>query len=158
MNRQQLRTKLDTTWADLAAACAGLSDAEMTEPGVAGEWSVKDVLAHVMTWEEECLEYLPVIAEGKPALRYATYGGIDAFNALRTEQKRALSLADLREQMDAVHARLLAYLAGVPEELIVRETRFRHRLRMDTYHHYPQHARMIREWRAARAATAAPVG
>ena len=28
-----------------------------------------------------------------------------------------------------------------------RETRFRRRLRLDTYSHYPKHARAIREWR-----------
>ena len=46
------------------------------------------------------------------------------------------------------HARrLIDYLHSVPEEHFTRETPFRHRLRLDTYSHYPLHARAIREWR-----------
>ena len=147
MNRQQLLNKLDKAWAEIKESYAGLSDAQLAEPGVAGDWSVKDILAHVTTWEEETLAYLPLIIEGRTPPRYATYGGIDAFNAQKTEQKRGLSLAEVLRQLDATHARLRDYVQGVPEEHFTRETRFRHRLRLDTYSHYPKHARAIREWR-----------
>jgi uncharacterized protein (TIGR03083 family) len=150
MDRQQLLNKLDKTWAELKESYAGMPDSQLEEPGVAGEWSVKDVLAHVTTWEEETLKYLPLIAErGRPP-KYATYGGIDAFNAQKTEQKRGLPLSEVLRQLDEVHARLIDYLQTAPEEQFTRETRFRHRLRLDTYSHYPEHTRMIREWRAGR--------
>ncbi len=119
----------------------------MTAPGVAGDWSVKDVLAHVATWEEEALKYLPLIlSEGRPP-RYASYGGIDAFNARMTEAKRRLSLADIQRRLEETHRELIAYLRRVPEEQFATETRFRHRLRLDTYSHYPLHTSMIRAWR-----------
>jgi hypothetical protein len=125
-----------------------LSDAQLTEPGVTDDWSVKDILAHVTWWEEEALKHLPlIIKEGRPP-RYSTrYGGIDAFNALMTESKHDLSLADILQQQEAIHRQLIGYLQGVPEEQFTRETRFRHRLRLDTYSHYPKHAKAIREWR-----------
>src|SRR5437899_879721 len=98
MNRHQLLNKLDAAWAGIKESYAGLSDSQMAEPGVAGDWSVKDVLAHVTTWEKEALKYLPLIIEGgKPPL-YATYGGIDAFNAQSTEEKRRLSLSEVVRQ------------------------------------------------------------
>jgi hypothetical protein len=34
-----------------------------------------------------------------------------------------------------------------PDAQLVRETRFRRRLRLDTYHHYPKHTEAIRRWR-----------
>jgi hypothetical protein len=86
MDRQQLLNKLDKAWAALKESYAGLSDAQLTEPGVMGAWSVKDILAHVTTWEEEALQYLPLIITGGRPPRYAIqYGGIDAFNALMAE-------------------------------------------------------------------------
>ena len=112
-----------------------------------GNWSVKDVLAHVTTWEEEALTYLPVIVTGDRPPRYIQYGGIDAFNAQTTERKRGLALSEVLRQLDDTHHRLTAYIRSVPEEHFTRETRFRHRLRLDTYSHYPQHAEAIREWR-----------
>jgi hypothetical protein len=35
------------------------------------------------------------------------------------------------------------------------DTRFRHRLRLDTYGHYPQHADAIKKWRERRPPTGA---
>src|SRR5438045_3777199 len=151
MNREQLLNKLDKAWTALRESYAGLPDSHMTEPGVTGDWSVKDILAHVTTWEEEALKYLPLIIEGGTPPRYVSYGGIDAFNAQRTEQKRSLSLAEILGQLDETHARLIDYVGSVPEEQFTRETRFRHRLRLDTYSHYPLHARMIGEWREGKS-------
>jgi uncharacterized protein (TIGR03083 family) len=147
MNRQQLLNKLNKAWAEIKESYAGLSDSQLAEPGVTGDWSVKDILAHVTTWEEEALKYLPLIIEGGRPPRYKTYGGIDAFNAQRTEQKRSLSLSEVLRQLDETHERLIDYVRSVPEEQFTRETRFRHRLRLDTYSHYPLHATMTREWR-----------
>ena len=148
MDRQQLLKKLDTAWTAFKESYAQLSEAQMTEPGVMDDWSVKDIIAHVTWWEAEALKHLPLISEGGRPRQYASqYGGIDAFNALMLERTRDLALADVLHQQDETHRRLVAYLRRVAEEHFTRETRFRHRLRLDTYSHYPQHAKAIREWR-----------
>jgi len=148
MNKVQLLKKLEHAWASFHKSYAGLTDEQLMQPGVTGDWSVKDILAHVSWWEEEALKHLPHILQGQRPLRYSVvYGGIDAFNALMREQKRSLSLSVVRDQMDATHARLVEYLQSVPDEQYTTETRFRHRLRLDTYSHYPIHTRAIHEWR-----------
>ncbi len=148
MDRQAVLAKLERAWAELQNACARLSDAQLTTPGVTGNWSVRDILAHVSTWEQEALKILPVIlAGGRPPTYRAQYGGIDGFNALMTEKNRGLSLAEVRQEMQDTHQRLLEYLRSVPESQFTRETRFRRRLRLDTYSHYPKHARAILAWR-----------
>ena len=151
MTREQLLTKLETAWKALQESYAGVRDSLMSEPGVVEDWSVKDILAHVTTWEEEALKYLPLILEGRTPPRYSVqYGGVDAFNALRAEQKRDLPLPEVLRQLEDTHGRLVEYVRGVPEEQFTRETPFRHRLRLDTYSHYATHARGIREWRERR--------
>jgi hypothetical protein len=151
MNRQQLLKQLDTAWRAFKESYAGLSDSQLTEPGVTGHWSVKDILAHVTTWEEEALQYLPLIIKGGRPPRYSIqYGGINGFNAQMTAQKRGLSLSDVLRQLDETHRRLIDYVQSVPEEQFTRETRFRRRLRLDTYSHYPKHAAAIRKWREQR--------
>jgi len=134
------------------ASYAGLSDSQVTEPGVAGDWSVKDIIAHVSWWEEEALRHLPSIIAGERPPRYSTiYGGIDAFNAMMAEQKRDLSLSDVLRQQDDTHRRLVEFIQSVSEDQFTRETRFRRRLRLDTYGHYPIHTASIREWRQQRS-------
>jgi hypothetical protein len=138
---------VDKAWLDFKESYAGLSDSQILEPGVQGRWSVRDILAHVTTWEEEALTHLPLILEGGTPPRYSTtYGGIDAFNALITERKGDLSLPEVRRQLDEVHGRLIDFVHRAPEELFTRETRLRRRLRLDAYGHYPKHARAIRAW------------
>jgi hypothetical protein len=149
---RSLVKRLDSAWASFKESYAGLPASRLIEPGVTGDWSVKDILAHVTTWEDEALKYLPlIIQDGRPP-RYATYGGIDAFNAQMTEQKRRLSLSDVQRQLDETHGRLMDFIQSAPADQLTGETRFRRRLRLDTYSHYREHAKAIREWREHRPA------
>lgn len=152
MDKQRFLKKLDQAWAALEMSYAGMPDSQLAEPGVTGDWSVKDVLGHVTTWEVEALKYLPLILAGGRPPRYSTqYGGIDAFNARITEQKRGLSVSDIRRQLVETHRRLQDFIQSAPEEQFTRETPFRHRLRLETYGHYTLHAGMIQAWRVRSA-------
>lgn len=149
--RQQLLKRLEAAWRAFTQSYAGLPEPDLLEPGVTGAWSVRDIIAHVTTWEGEALKHLPLILSGgRPPHYSVTYGGIDAFNAQTIEQKKHLSLADVLRQGEAVHCRLIALIEGVPGDQLGGRTRFRRRLRLDTYGHYPLHARAIREWREGR--------
>ena len=148
MDRAQLLKRVDGAWQALLASYEGLTETEMTRPGAIGDWSIKDVIAHVSWWEEEALTHLPVIlAGGRPPRYSVTYGGIDAFNERMTRQKSDLSFAEVLRQRDDTHARLVEFLQTVPEEHMSGETRFRRRLRLDAYGHYRLHAQAIRAWR-----------
>ncbi len=150
---EKLLTRLDTAWTAFKESYAGLTETQLLEPGVTGDWSVRDIIAHVTTWEEEALKHLPLIIAGGRPPRYSTaYGGIDAFNAQTTERKRDLSLADVRRQQEETHRRLVDFIQSAPADQFMRETRARHRLRLDAYGHYPLHTAAIREWRERRSA------
>jgi hypothetical protein len=148
VDRQQLLTRLEKAWREFQESYAGLPDSQMINPGVTGEWSVRDILAHVTTWEQEALKHLPTILKGRKPPRYSvTHGGINGFNRIMTEQKRRLTLAEVRQDLENTHRQLTTYIDSVPEEQFRTETPFRHRLRLDTYSHYPKHAEAIRKWR-----------
>ena len=148
VDRRQLLKRLDQAWRAFNDSYAGLSDVQLMEAGVTGAWSVRDILAHVTTWEEEALKHLPLILKGGTPPRYSVlYGGIDAFNARTTEGKRSLSLSKVREQLAATHGCLIELIRSVPEHQLLGDTRFRRRLRLDAYGHYPIHAEAIRQWR-----------
>lgn len=146
--RQRLLDRLETTWMDFRQSYAGLSADDLLNPGVTGHWSVRDIIAHVTTWEEETLKHLAAMLRGEKCPRYSVqYGGINAFNALMTETKKNLTLSEVIRQQADVHAPVIRLIESVPEEYLDSKSRFRHRLRMDTYSHYPKHAQAIRRWR-----------
>src|SRR5262245_13584701 len=147
MQKQQLLNRLDKAWLEFCESFAGLSESQITKSGVNGVWSIKDVIAHVTTWEEEALKHLPDILKGIRPQRYSVlYGGIHAFNAKMTENKQKLSLSEVRHQMEQTHRQLVEYIWSAPDELFSSETRFRRRIRLDTYSHYPKHTQAIRSW------------
>jgi hypothetical protein len=85
----RLITRIERDWANFQDSFAGLSDAQLAEPGVVDNWAVKDLIAHVTTWEREALAHLPLIASGGRPPRYSTtYGGIYAFKALNETRWR----------------------------------------------------------------------
>ena len=152
MSRDRILKLLDAEWEAFLDSHAGLSPEQLLLPGVTGSWSVRDILAHVTTWEEEALKHLPIILEGGAPPRYSVkYGGIDPFNARMTGEKSGLRLATVLRELREVHLRLIEFVKSVGEDQFQKETRFRRRLRLDTYSHYPKHARAIREWREKNA-------
>src|SRR5215831_2195731 len=104
MDRIQLLARIEKAWRDFQQSYAGLSDSQLITSGVTGEWSVRDILAHVTTWEQEALKHLPTILEGRKPPRYSvTYGGINGFNRTMTEKKKALTLAEVRHELEDIH-------------------------------------------------------
>jgi hypothetical protein len=152
VDKRQLLMRLEKAWRRFEESHAGLSESQLAEPGVTGDWSVLDILAHVTTWEEEALKHLPTILKGGQPPRYSrTHGGIHAFNAHMTEQKRRLTLAEVRGALDETHRRLINFIESVHEDHFRSQTPFRRRLRLDTYSHYPKHADAIKWWRQQRS-------
>ena len=152
MDNQLLLRRLDKAWIAFKDSYAGLSESEILEPGVTKAWSVRDIIAHVTTWEEEALKHLPAVLEGRRPPRYSvTYGGIDAFNALMTIRKAALPLAEVYRQQEEIHRQIVDAIVRTPDPQLAHESRYRRRLRLDTYSHYPRHTEAIRRWRAQRS-------
>ena len=149
MDREQLRRRVDSRWQEFSAASKGLSAKTLELPGAAGDWSVHDLKSHVATWEQESLSALRLIERGKRLPRYARFGGIDAFNLMKWEELRSMSPEEVETRFVRTHEELLTYLEGVPEQLYARETRFRRRLRLDSYDHLPEHTSQIIAWREA---------
>ena len=151
MKREALFQRLDERWRELSKAFEGLTDEKLIEPGVVGQWSIRDVLVHVASWDWEALKALPIIVDGGRVPRYSDlYGGIDAFNSLTQGRKCSLGLNEVLRALEETHQQLLDYLEGVPDEAFASEGRFLRRLRQDTYGHYREHTEQIIAWRRGR--------
>src|SRR5215470_1168034 len=65
MNRDELLDALQNARARLDKSLDGLSADELTRPGVVGDWSVKDILAHVTAWDVDLLTNLGKLKRGQ---------------------------------------------------------------------------------------------
>ena len=147
MNKEQVLDRLQRDWKTFLASFEGLPVSALLEPNVVGWWSVRDVLAHITTWDEEKLKILPLLLEGK--LLHRRYSSFNAFNAQEQERKRYLSLDQVKQELAATHEKLVASLAGFPENAYTKGKRLPRSLRL-TWNHYQEHATQITAWRTER--------
>jgi uncharacterized damage-inducible protein DinB len=143
--KELLLSKINVNWKLFCESFAGLTDDQLMEKGVVGLWSVRDLFAHVSTWEEEFIKALSLIIAEKPDPEYSQYGDIDKFNARELERKRDFSLERLKYELVSTHQRLLEQLKLLPDIVFATNKNLIRRLR-DNYGHYQEHAAQITRW------------
>jgi hypothetical protein len=159
MNKTEFLDALQTTRAEWEQLLSQIDRARMTRPGVAGEWSVKDVIAHNTWHEREMIGVLQARAlVGSDWWNLPT----DERNHLIFEQNRHRSLDDVLAEVQPVYARLLDLARGLSDEELNDPARFRDMpaewvpwqiLADNTFDHYRQHMPALRAWLAGEGAS-----
>jgi hypothetical protein len=144
-----LINEIEANWSELANISRGLTDADLTRPHAAGDWSLKDLFAHIAGWEEEAARRINEIANGMGhTLTWPTREEEDAFNAQTVQKSRALSSEQVMKRLEECHQDLMDMLATFGEELAVADVEVRAAEWIPgwTYMHYQHHAPEI--WQA----------
>jgi hypothetical protein len=116
---------------------SALSEAQMIQPGVVGEWSIKDILAHLAAWERRLVQRV----HGEPERGVDL--GTPAFNAQVYSENKSRSLADVQSESQRSYAAVLALAEGLSNADV------RHWWRafaLNTYGHYGWARLNIRRW------------
>jgi SOS response regulatory protein OraA/RecX len=82
-----------------------------------GDWSAKDLLGHLASWEEHALEALKAWRNGEssPIQRALRVHGLNAVNDESVAADRDRSSATVRRRFDDIHRRLVAEIRSMPE-------------------------------------------
>ena len=133
---------VDAAWRDFRGALEPLSAEDIGVPGVCGDWSVKDLVAHVAMWERIAIDGL----RGSPPRRPETEAEMNSINLAGAALKLDLAAEDLLMELDETHRDLRDALTEAPDECFDRAAAFRPGLEADTVFHYADHGRQIRDW------------
>jgi hypothetical protein len=136
----------------------------MTLKGVAGKWSIKDVLAHVWAYEQYHADRMHEILHDQPYVPCRTQTALEAFldefgypdfgSPLLDEEAplewvvekyRNVSLDDLVAQEIQAFASIVAALESMPEHLIHRHNLYNRSIQ-HTYERYREHMYGIKRW------------
>ena len=149
MSRDRLLKTLDGEFASFLDIIDGLSDERMTQVWY-GEWSVRDILAHIVGWHREEAGMLERMARGERPVPEGTdnpYSVGDAWNARFVERWQTASPATIVVELKASKDAYVAAARQLPEERF-QEGRTAYRLlREGCIDHYCSHAADIGEWR-----------
>ncbi|HEY7341416.1 MAG TPA: DinB family protein [Ktedonobacterales bacterium] len=128
--------------ARLEALLAGFSDEELVQPGQFGEWSVKDMLAHITFWEQRLIAYVDGAKESLVQPDEDELVAIDRVNAEVLAANRDRPLAEVRAAFDASYQQTLALAQSLSAEDLADEVLYS-LLAGDTFEHYREHIEML---------------
>jgi uncharacterized damage-inducible protein DinB len=152
LTRPQVRDSLARERGKLLAALDGLSEKEMTRPGAVGRWSVRDVLAHILAWEDEAVTRLDLLAADRPQ-DIAWIGDdeeLETWNDSAHQRYSGLALAEVMRRLTDAQGRILAGLDSLSEERLTTDAGpvpVRRWLPGETYAHEQEHCADILAWR-----------
>jgi hypothetical protein len=136
----------------------------LTLPGVMGKWSIKDLLAHVLVYEQYLADRMYEIQQGEPYVPSRTQNALEAFldqygypdlgspllddespMEWVVEKYRSVSLEDIITQELNAFASIVASLERMSEETIGKHNLYE-RIAGNTYKRYREHSRDIHSW------------
>jgi hypothetical protein len=136
----------------------------MTLKGVSGKWSVKDILAHVLAYEQYIADRMHEVLHGETYIPCKTQNALDAFldefgypdfgspllddegpNTWVTEKYQHVSLEDVVAQEIQAFASIIASLEKMPEEMLNQHHLY-DRVANNTFQRYREHIADIKRW------------
>lgn len=130
------------TWDKLNALVAGLPKSVLVQPGAAGDWSVKDVWAHLASWMKKGRSIMPMLLAGEkvPA-------NIQSFNEEQYAKNRKLTLVAARRRLERERKQILVLLKKIPEEQLLNDEHVYTWASFTTYNHYDEHFPALTKFR-----------
>jgi uncharacterized protein (TIGR03083 family) len=154
MTRDEILKALRASRAQVEAALTGLTDAQLIEPGVLGEWSVKDILSHLTAWEAEAVTVLAKVQRGrKPGKIPGEPAEVDALNAKWYKENRTRPLDRVLADFRGARAQMLRQVESfTDQDLTEPKPWFGKRalvelIESETFEHEAEHLPHLLEWR-----------
>jgi hypothetical protein len=135
-----LLERIEEAWRELFAALDDIPEDRMSDPGVIGDWSLKDLFGHLAFWDEHAVAEIERALAGLPREDNAWQEMNETDHAARQDH----TLPEQRAAMHQAHAALVERLEAVAgiEAAPIDEA-----IRPDTYEHYQDHIKDIQSWR-----------
>jgi hypothetical protein len=105
LHRSHFRRILTGERDQLMSALGGMFEHDMLREEVCGYWTVKDVMAHILSWDEEVLRTTQHWTEARPWQDGALYD--DEWNETEVAKRADLSVIDLADGLTTYHRRLV---------------------------------------------------
>ena len=149
--RRRFVARIGRSRAATLALLARMPREAVERPRTQGDWSIRDVLAHVAAWEEEGTRRLALIARGRPErmIWYETMAEADRFNARAVRAARRTPLPRLLTRLARARAGLVRALRRLPPRALADPA---HALPVTVWltefalSHEQGHRRAIRTW------------
>jgi uncharacterized damage-inducible protein DinB len=115
MDPEQAFEKMEESRQELFATITELSRAEMCNTQVEGEWTIRDILAHLAAWDQISLEAMRAYL-APDGVRVPIITDHDGWNAEQTATRKSSPLEEVLKELARVRLELLAIMDGLSEQ------------------------------------------
>ena len=145
-----LATDLVAARDEFVAALGDVDPALLTTPGMVGEWSARELVAHMGYWAGHAAEAIHLAELGRLDEFEADAPGVDERNAVVAKVAAKTDMATVRSREEAAFTALVERIRGCdPEWLAERDAdgdTLEEILLYDGADHYREHTHDIRAW------------
>ena len=127
MRRADLLAELNSEYEAWEGLLAQIGEDRMEEPGVAGSWSIKDVIAHLTAWRRRTVGRLESVARGQPEPAHEWPADLhedDEINAWFHARDRGKSVREVLSESRSVYQQLVSAIQKLPENSLDDPARF----------------------------------
>ena len=127
MRRADLLSELNDEYQSWEHLLAEIGEDRMDEPNAAGEWSMKDVVAHLTAWRRRTVARLEAVAKGQPEPKQmwpAELTDDDQINAWLHARDRDKSVRDVLAEARSVYEQLVSAIEKIPEDKLADPKNF----------------------------------
>jgi DinB superfamily len=135
-----LQTRLTAAFNNFLAACDQLNTGRYEQGTVDGQWSLRDIVAHLTGWDHEATERFWRFLAGPT--EDSTYNN-DEFNARSVAARQHFSYQQVSKELRSVHRGLEEAIAAVQPENLAAEPRFAEWL-VALSSHYEEHTAQLK--------------
>ncbi len=157
MTKSEIMKLIQSGREALERVLAGLSEGQMTQPGVENDWSVKDIMAHITDWERRMVGWIDDSLHGEVPQRPApgmTWDNLDQLNEQIYLSNRDRDLRDVSADFHRSYENALASVEALTEEDLTDPQRFAwregtplwHLVAANMWEHYQEHRESIEKW------------
>ncbi len=151
----ELRSELDAARERLSEALADAEPALLTVPGLLGDWSARELVAHLAHWADWASTCLEAAAEGRLAALASDTWDVDAQNAAVAAEVAPLPMAAVREREADSYERFTQRLSSLDPSLLSLPAPWGGTVETIVLEngagHYAEHTEHVRAWFAGEA-------
>ena len=153
LSKEEILAKIRSEHELLTTSSEGIATERYLQPGIEGNWTLKDVLAHITAWEQRMIEWLADAKSGEVPPIPQTWDEVHALNAESYEKMKNQPLSQIQDKFQRSFVETVLAVESTSPEMLETPNYFEWRdgalwpmVAHNTFYHYKEHREAIQKW------------
>jgi hypothetical protein len=160
MNKSEILKALEDTREQFLDAIENLPEGALEEPGVVGEWSIKQVMVHISRWEAEVVKLLWQVRQGQRPTTLLAHPEVDQINARWAAEALNRPLERVLDDFHGTRAQTILRVEALSNQELTDPQRYpwaagqalSEWIADDSFRHEAEHMAQVLDWRRKKGA------